>query len=139
VPTTQDRRRIRPIRVLLADDHPIYAEALALVLGCDDEVEVVARAADGVEAVELASELSPDVVLMDVHMPRRDGIEATRLLRIALPRVRVVMLSSSSTADDLERAHDAGACSYLSKEADGATIAAEIVRVARALSARRAA
>ena len=137
----RDRRRIRPIRVLLADDHPIYAEAIALVLGCDDRIKVVGRAADGVEAVELALELRPDVVLMDVHMPRRDGVEATLVLRAGLPRVQVVMLSSSSAAEDLERAREAGARSYLSKDANGTEIAGEIVRVAPRLpsSARRAA
>jgi DNA-binding NarL/FixJ family response regulator len=138
----QDRRRIAPIRVLLADDHPLYAETLALVLGSDDRIEVVGRAADGVEAVELALQLRPDVVLMDVHMPRCDGIEATRTLRTGVPQIRIVMLSSSAAAEDLERAHDAGASSYLNKDADGGTIAGEVVRIASVrvpLTARRAA
>ena len=123
-----NRRRTAPIRVLLADDHPTFLDALELLLGLDGDVEVVGRAADGAEAVDLALALRPDVVLMDVHMPVVDGVEATRRLRVDLPALPIVMLSSSSAAEDLERAHLAGATSYLSKDAGGAAITAELAR-----------
>ncbi|MDX6398763.1 MAG: hypothetical protein QOJ43_2171 [Gaiellaceae bacterium] len=143
MPHAWDRRRIRPVRVLIADDHPLYAETLELVFASDDRIEVVGNAEDGLQAVELARSLRPDVVLMDVHMPRVDGIEAARTLQAELPGVRVVMLSSSSAVEDIERARDAGACAYLTKDARGQSIAEEVVYVSSAarpsLTGRRAA
>jgi DNA-binding NarL/FixJ family response regulator len=130
VGNAQDSRRTVPIRVLLADDHRLYLETLDLILGLDDRVAIVGHAADGVEAVDLALKLRPDVVLLDVHMPRRDGIEAARLIRAALPAVPVVMLSSSSAEDDISRAREAGAASYLTKDAHGPAIVAELARLA---------
>ena len=143
MPNLQDPRRRAPrARVLLADDHPLFADMLQLLLEADDRIEVVARAADGAEAVELALRFRPDVVLMDVQMPRLDGIGALTILRPLLPGVRVVMLTSSAAVDDVERARDAGAFSYLTKDADAATIRAEVVRAASAqlpLTVRQAA
>ena len=78
----------------MADDQPLYLETLELLLGVEDRIEIVGRAADGLEAVDLALSLRPDVVLMDVHMPRCDGVEAVRRLRADLPELPVVMLSS---------------------------------------------
>lgn len=127
-----DRRRASRVRVLIADDHRLYSHTLQLLLATDDRIDVVGRAADGVEAVELALRFRPDVVLMDVQMPRLDGIAALLALRPLLPGVRVVMLSSSAAVEDVERARDAGACAYLTKDADGGTIRDE---VARAVSA----
>ena len=127
-----DRRRASRVRVLIADDHRLYSDTLQLLLATDDRIDVVGRAADGVEAVELALRFRPDVVLMDVQMPRLDGIAAVLALRPLLPGVRVVMLSSSAAVEDVERARDAGACAYLTKDADGGTIRDE---VARAVSA----
>lgn len=118
-----------PIRVLLVDDHELYAETLDLLLSDDERIEVVGHAEDGAQAVELALRLRPDVVLMDVHMPHVDGIEATVSLRSELPDARVVMLSSSAAAEDLERACAAGASAYLTKDTDGDAIAGEVVRV----------
>jgi DNA-binding NarL/FixJ family response regulator len=142
VENAKDRRRIAPIRVLLADDQPLYLETLELLLGVQDRIEIVGRAADGIEAVELALRLRPDVVLMDVHMPRCDGVEAVRRLRSDVPALPIVMLSSSSGSEDLERARDAGASAYLTKDATGPAIAAEVARHAPpppAVSARSAA
>ena len=140
MPNLQDTsRRASRARVLLADDHPLFAEALQLLLEAD-RIEVVARAADGAEALELAHRFRPDVVLMDVRMPRLDGIAALEALQLLQPGVRVVMLSSSAAVEDVERARDAGAFAYLTKDADAATIRAEVVRVATAhlpLTARR--
>ncbi|MDX6440105.1 MAG: two-component system, NarL family, response regulator LiaR [Gaiellaceae bacterium] len=128
VPNSQDRRRTPSVRVLLADDHSLYAETLEMLLSLDDRIEVVGRAASGAEAIALTVGLRPDVVLMDVHMPCLNGITATRTLNSLLPGIRVVMLSSSAAVEDIERARDAGACAYLTKDAEGPTIAEEVVR-----------
>ena len=98
-----------PIRVLIADEQPLFAKTLDLILGYDDRVEVVGRAADGQEAVELAASLSPDVVLMDIAMPVMDGFEATRRIRAAVPPVKVIMLIGSDSRADVVRAEKAGA------------------------------
>ena len=133
MPNPQDRRRRTPqVRVLIADDHRLYSDTLQLLLATDDRIDVVGRAVDGVEAVELARRFRPDVVLMDVQMPRLDGIAAALALRPLLPGVRVVMLSSSAAVEDVERARDAGACAYLTKDADAGAIRAEVVRAASA-------
>ena len=129
MPNLRDRRRTKPVRVLLADDHELYAETLELLLALDDRIEVVGRAASGAQAIALAVGLRPDVVLMDVHMPCVDGIRATRTVKALLPGVRVVMLSSSAAVEDVERARDAGASGYLTKDAAGPAIAEEVVRV----------
>ena len=127
------RFRSSPVRVLVADDHDLFAETLVALLGGDDRIEIVGRAADGAEAVRLACEHAPDVVLMDVHMPGTDGIDATLALRVERPAVRVVMLSSSSSFEDVQRSGLAGAVGYLTKDADAAQIKAEVMRAARVL------
>ena len=86
----------RRIRVLLADDHSIVLEGLVSMLKDSDEFEVVGQARDGVEAVKAASELSPDVIVMDVMMPGKDGVEACREIMETLPETRVVMLTAST-------------------------------------------
>src|SRR4051794_5672024 len=113
---TSNRRSARPVRVLIVEDHDLYAQTLRLLLETNDRIEVVARAADGSKGVELALELRPDVVLMDVAMPVMDGIEATRAIREQLPSTRIVVLSSSPAADDVRHAFEAGAEAYLTKE-----------------------
>jgi DNA-binding NarL/FixJ family response regulator len=127
------RPRSSPIRVLVADDHDLFAETLVALLAGDDRIEIVGRAVNGAEAVRLADTHRPDVVLMDVHMPVVDGVEATFTLRTASPAVRVVMLSSSSAVEDVERSRAAGAVGYLTKDADAATIKAEVMRAASVL------
>ncbi len=104
------------IRVLICDDHAVFRRGLMLVLELEDDVVVVGEAADGAEAVALAEELVPDVVLMDVRMPRVGGIEATRRLGESLPAARIVMLTVSDEEDDLYEAIKAGASGYLLKE-----------------------
>jgi DNA-binding NarL/FixJ family response regulator len=111
-----------PIRVLIADDQRVVREGLAMVLGLLPGVEVVGTAADGTEAVALAGELRPDVVLMDLRMPRCDGVEATRLLREREPAVKVVVLTTYSDDQSVLDALRAGARGYLTKDAGGAEI-----------------
>jgi DNA-binding NarL/FixJ family response regulator len=103
------------VRILLADDHELFVEALTMTLELDDRLEVVGRARDGKEAIELASALQPDVVLMDLHMPVLDGIEGTRGVVQVSPAAQVVVVTSSTSADDERRAFEAGASAYLRK------------------------
>jgi DNA-binding NarL/FixJ family response regulator len=108
---------IPPIRVLIADDHAIVREGLRLFLTeAADAVEVVGEAADGAEAVTLAERLRPDVILMDLIMPRRDGIEATRLLKERGVPSRVLILTSFADDKKVREAIQAGAIGYLMKD-----------------------
>jgi len=104
------------IRVLIADDHALFRRGLELVLATEPDIDIVGEATDGVEAVEQAEQLAPDVVLMDVRMPAMGGIEAARRIRAAQPAVKVVMLTVSEEEDDLFGAVRAGANGYLLKE-----------------------
>jgi two-component system NarL family response regulator len=105
-----------PIRVLIADDHALFRRGLTMVLVSEPGIEVVGEAQDGVEAVSRAEELAPDVVLMDVRMPRLSGIEATRAIRETAPTAKILMLTVSDEEDDLFDAIKAGANGYLLKE-----------------------
>ncbi len=112
----------QPIRVLVADDQRVVREGLALVLGLLPEVEVVGSVADGDEAVAMAAELLPDIVLMDLRMPRCDGVEATRLLRDRVPGTMVVILTTYADDRSVLDALRAGARGYLTKDAGGEDI-----------------
>ena len=101
--------------MLLADDHSIVREGLESMLKDSEEFEVVGSARDGVEAVKAASELSPDVIVMDVMMPGKDGVEACREIMESAPGVRVVMLTASTEEDAVIEAVAAGATGYLQK------------------------
>jgi DNA-binding NarL/FixJ family response regulator len=105
-----------PVRVLVVDDHALFRHGLVSVLRTAADVEVVGEARDGLEAIEQAATLEPDVVLMDVRMPTVNGIEAARRIRLAQPTVRVLMLTESEDEDDLFGALRAGATGYLLKE-----------------------
>ncbi len=118
-----------PIRVLVADDQRVVREGLAMVLGLMPDVEVVGAASDGAEAVALAAKLHPDVVLMDLRMPRCDGVEATRLLREREPGTKVVVLTTYSDDRSVLDALRAGARGYLTKDAGGAEIRQALLRV----------
>lgn len=120
------------IRVLLADDHPTMREGLARLLGDRQDIAVVGEAEDGVSAVEMARDLCPDVILMDVSMPRMDGIEATELIGKELPRIRVIGLSMYEAADQAEAMREAGAVAYLSKTVSPAALVAAIRRAVAA-------
>jgi DNA-binding NarL/FixJ family response regulator len=105
-----------PVRVLVVDDHALFAEALMLTLGIDDRIQVVGSAASGTEAVSLAQALHPDVILMDVHMPTMDGIEATRHVRRVSPRSRVVVVTAARSPELRAHAMAAGAERLLTKD-----------------------
>jgi DNA-binding NarL/FixJ family response regulator len=104
------------IRVLIADDQALFRRGLYVVLGTEDNIEVVAEAENGEEAIAKATDLAPDVVLMDVRMPRINGIEAARRIRHLSPSTRILMLTVSDEEDDLYEAIKAGANGYLLKE-----------------------
>jgi DNA-binding NarL/FixJ family response regulator len=106
------------IRVLLAEDHSLVRAGLERLLATADDIEVVGGAADGAEAVTLAAETSPDVVLMDLSMPNLDGIEATRAILGENERVQIVILTSLSDRDRILAALDAGAVGYLLKDSE---------------------
>lgn len=118
------------IRVLIADDQRAVREGLAMLVGLADEIEVVGTAANGIEAVQLASELHPDVVLMDLRMPEMEGGEATRKIRAAEPDTHVLVLTTYADDDSLFPALQAGAHGYLTKDAS----AEEIERAIRAVA-----
>jgi len=105
-----------PIRVLIVDDHALIRRSLELALTAEADIEVVGEASDGEEAAELAGRLLPDVVLMDVRMPRRSGIEATRNIKESVPSTRIIMLTVSDEEEDLFEAIKAGATGYLLKD-----------------------
>jgi DNA-binding NarL/FixJ family response regulator len=106
------------IRLLIADDHPVVRNALTHLLGAGEDIDVVATAANGREAVALALETLPDVVLMDLEMPEVNGIEATRALKAAASPARVVILTTFSDRERIMGALDAGALGYLLKDAE---------------------
>jgi two-component system nitrate/nitrite response regulator NarL len=119
-------RRPHEIRVLLVEDNEIYAGAVQLLLESVEGAEVVGRARNGAQGVELALALSPDCVLMDISMPVMDGFEATRIIRERLPDVRIVMLTSSDDSGDRARAEAVGADGYLTKESRLEELAAAV-------------
>jgi DNA-binding NarL/FixJ family response regulator len=122
------------VRVLIADDQALFRRGLYVVLGTEADIEVVAEADNGQVAVELAEELAPDVVLMDVRMPSLSGIDAARRIRDLLPSTRILMLTVSDEEDDLYEAIKAGANGYLLKEISVEEVAEAIRAVVRGQS-----
>ena len=120
-----------PIRVLIADDHRLFSEALEAILAAEPEIEVVGFARDGEQAVERALALKPDVILMDIAMPGVDGVEATKRIRKNLKRACVLMLTGSNSLSDVARAREAGAAAYVTKD----RIAAQLIDAIRELAA----
>ena len=111
------------IRVLIADDHRLFGQALEAILATDDRLEVVGHAGDGSEAVQLALAVKPEVILMDISMPIMDGFQATKQIRKQRPHARVLMLTGSNSRIDVDRARKAGAAGYVTKD----RIAAELI------------
>jgi DNA-binding NarL/FixJ family response regulator len=118
-------------RVLIADDHRMFAEALQTILGADERLVVVGQAADGVEAVRLALDLQPDVTLMDISMPVMDGLQATRQIRRQWPNACILMLTGSNSKSDVDRAREAGAAGYVTKERIAAELIDAILEIAK--------
>jgi two-component system, NarL family, response regulator LiaR len=121
--------RPEPVRVLVVDDHVLFAEMLALALDLDGSFDVVGHARNGHEAIEQAAWLRPDLVVMDVQMPVLDGIDATPLVLAAAPRAKVVVVSSSQAPEDRRRAREAGAVAFLGKEASTDELVRALERV----------
>jgi DNA-binding NarL/FixJ family response regulator len=113
----------KSIRVLIADDHRLFAQALEAILATDGRIEIAGHAQDGAEAVELARSLDPDVILMDIGMPGMDGFEATRQIRSRDKGACVLMLTGSNSRSDVDLAREAGAAGYVTKD----RIAAELI------------
>ena len=118
------------IRVVVADDHPVVRAGIVGLIALDDAIEVVGEAADGTEAVDLARSLQPDVVLMDLRMPRLTGAQATARIADELPGIRVLVLTTYESDDDILGAIEAGASGYLLKAAPQEEIVAGIRAVA---------
>jgi DNA-binding NarL/FixJ family response regulator len=122
-----------PLRVLIADDNSLFVSALAGLLGAEDSIEIVGRAGDGEEAARLVAELAPDVVLMDLSMPRVDGFEATERVCAMAPKTAVVVLTGSLDSADVARARAAGAAAYVTKD----RILAELIGAIRSAAGSR--
>lgn len=118
------------IRVLVADDHPVVLHGLCTMLEIEDDIEVVARASDGAQAVDLTRETRPDIILMDVQMPNVDGIEALRQIRNENPEARVIVLTTYSNEDYIFPSLQAGARGYLLKDTSREDLAKAIRAVA---------
>jgi DNA-binding NarL/FixJ family response regulator len=115
------------IRVLAVDDHPLVRKGIASILANEADMELVAEAGNGREAVDMFTERHPDVVLMDLRMPQMDGIEATRMIRQADPEARIIALTSYDGDQDIYRALEAGVRGYMLKE----MVHTEVVRAIR--------
>ncbi|MFG2102891.1 response regulator [Micromonospora echinaurantiaca] len=120
----------RPVRILLADDQPLLRTGFRMVLGAEDDLDIVAEAGDGVEAVELSRRLLPDVVLMDIRMPRMDGVAATRAIVDARLPVRVLILTTFDLDEYVVGALRAGASGFLAKDVPADDLVAAIRTVA---------
>jgi DNA-binding NarL/FixJ family response regulator len=117
------RKLPESIRVLIADDHRLFAQALEAILATDKRIEVAGHARDGREAVELTRTLRPQVILMDIAMPIMDGFQATKHILSESPGTAVLMLTGSNARTDVDRARKSGAAGYVTKD----RIAAELI------------
>jgi DNA-binding NarL/FixJ family response regulator len=121
---------VRPVRVLIVDDYPLFAESVRMLLARDERVDVVGVAEDAHEAIELALERDAQVVIMDVSLPGMDGLEATRRLGELKADARVIVISGLDRDDLPQEAHEAGAWAFLTKDVLGRDLGARIAEVA---------
>ncbi len=117
-----------PVRVLVVDDQELFRRGLTMLLGSEEGIDVVGEAGDGVEGTTLAESVAPDVVLLDVRMPRRSGIEACRAIKESVPSAKIIMLTVSDEEADLYEAVKSGASGYLLKDSSIEEVA-QAVRV----------
>jgi DNA-binding NarL/FixJ family response regulator len=127
------RPLVMTLTLLIADDNDLFVNALEGLLEREPSIRVVARAANGEAAAQLAAELGPDVVLMDLSMPNIDGFEATLRIREKSPETAVVVLTGSDDPDDQERARSAGAAGYVTKD----RILVDLVETIRSVTSGR--
>jgi two-component system nitrate/nitrite response regulator NarL len=116
----------RVIRVLIVDDEPLFTEMLQALLQVENGIEVVGKAQDGGQAVQLADDLDPDVIVMDVSMPVMDGIDATREIRKHDPTATILILTGGASITEIDQARTAGAAAYLTKDRIGGELVDEI-------------
>ena len=121
---------MKTLKVLVADDHAIVRHGLCALLGTEQGISVVGAAKDGIEAVDMAKRLLPDVIVMDVVMPRMDGVEATAAIHEALPDAKIVVLTSFGASGKIAHAIEAGATGALMKTAEDRELVATIRAVA---------
>jgi DNA-binding NarL/FixJ family response regulator len=126
-------RDAAPTTVLIADDHDLFAESLSAFLSTERSIEVVGRAANGEEALRLADEVDPGVILMDISMPVMDGFDAARSIRGAHPNMYILFLTGSNAPTDIAAARDAGGSGYVTKD----RIASELIDAIRAAASPR--
>jgi DNA-binding NarL/FixJ family response regulator len=126
---TAEASRTRPVRVLIADDEPLFVDTVKALLADDDRVEVVGSAGNGQAAVDLAGALGPDLTLMDISMPVLDGIEAARRIRLESPTAAILILTGSSISADVDRARQAGVAGFLTKDRLGTQLVDAILEL----------
>jgi DNA-binding NarL/FixJ family response regulator len=119
-----------PVRVVVVEDNDVFREALVLLLGQEPDVEIVGDVAGGEEALGLAAEVEPDVVLLDYRLPGMDGVQATRELRRVVPGAAVVALTASATLREADALREAGAVACLTKDAQLEEIVAALLAAA---------
>ena len=122
---------MRKIRILIADDHLIVRTGLAALLGTEKDIEVVGQAKNGIEAVSETARLKPDIVIMDLQMPKKDGVTATAEIAANTPSARVILLTTFGTSDGIAHALSAGAKGAILKNTDNAELARAIRQVAK--------
>ena len=120
----------RTVRVVIAEDESLFVEAVEALLELDERIEVVGRARDGLEALRLVATVRPDVILMDLDMPRINGIGATRRITADYPLTQVVIVTASTEQEDVERAREAGAAAYITKDRVATDLAETLVEIA---------